>query len=174
VSGSNEIGSNQIDSNEHNAYLGAAMGRRGELWVIAQAVLLILFLAAPQLGPAWPQADVFRVIGWMFAIGGTLLFAGSALKLGRSFTPFPRPRPEARLVTTGVYRMVRHPIYLAALLVCLGLALATTSPLRLALTLVLFVFFDMKARREEGWLQERYPAYAAYKMRVKKLIPWIY
>jgi protein-S-isoprenylcysteine O-methyltransferase Ste14 len=32
----------------------------------------------------------------------------------------------------------------------------------------------MKARREESWLQEKYPEYAAYKSRVKKLIPWVY
>jgi protein-S-isoprenylcysteine O-methyltransferase Ste14 len=69
---------------------------------------------------------------------------------------------------------VRHPIYFAVLLGCLGLALASQSPLRLLLTLALLVFFDRKARREEIWLQEQYPEYASYKIRVKKLIPWIY
>jgi protein-S-isoprenylcysteine O-methyltransferase Ste14 len=150
------------------------MGRRGESWVIAQAVLLVLFIVVPGIGPAWPHADVFRLIGWTLAMAGIFLLAWSAFKLGRSLTPFPRPLPQGRLVITGAYRLVRHPIYLAVLTGCLGLALATGSPLRLLLALILFVFFDLKARREERWLQEKYPEYASYKTRVKKLIPWIY
>jgi protein-S-isoprenylcysteine O-methyltransferase Ste14 len=150
------------------------MGRRGESWVIVQAMLLILFIFVPGIGPAWPHADVFGYVGWTLAMAGVFLLAWSTLKLGRSFTPFPRPLPQGQLVTAGAYRMVRHPIYLAVLAACLGLALATGSPLRLLLVLVLFVFFDLKARREERWLQEKYPGYASYKTQVKKLIPWIY
>ena len=150
------------------------MGRRGEWWVIVQAALLTLFLVVPRIGPAWPNSDVFRFAGWGFAIIGTLLLTWSALNLGRSFTPFPRPVPQGQLVTTGAYRFVRHPIYFAVLIGCLGVALATTSPLRLVLTLALLIFFDQKARQEESWLQEQYPQYAAYKKRVKKLVPWIY
>jgi protein-S-isoprenylcysteine O-methyltransferase Ste14 len=150
------------------------MGRRGESWVIVQAALLTLFLIAPRIGSVWPNPEMFRFVGWIFAICGILLLTWSALNLGRSLTPFPRPLPEGRLVTTGAYRFVRHPIYFAVLIVCLGLALATWSPLRLILTLALLVFFDLKARREEIWLQEQYPEYASYKTRVKKLIPWIY
>lgn len=150
------------------------MGRRGEAWVMAQAVLLLLFAFMPQIGPPWPSSDIFRFVGWIFVVIGSLLLVWSARNLGHSLTPFPRPLPDGELVTTGTYRLVRHPIYFAVLIAAMGLSLATESWLRLACTGVLFVFFDMKARREELWLQEKYPAYAAYKSRVKKLIPWIY
>jgi protein-S-isoprenylcysteine O-methyltransferase Ste14 len=49
--------------------------------------------------------------------------------------------------------------------------LATTIPLRLALALL--IFFDLKARREESWLEQPYPEYASYQKRVKKLVPWL-
>lgn len=150
------------------------MGRRGEVWVVVQAVLLGLFLVVPGVGPPWPNPAVFQSIGWVFALSGILLLTWSTLNLGRSFTPFPRPVPKGQLVTTGAYRFVRHPIYFAVLIGCIGLALITLSPLRLMLALAIFVFFDLKARREEIWLQEQYPEYATYKKRVKKLIPWIY
>ena len=150
------------------------MGQRGEAWVIAQSALFILFAVAPQIGPSWPSADVFRLPGWALVAAGILLLARSAIDLGRSLTPFPRPLPDGRLVTTGAYRLVRHPIYSGVIISALGLSLVTISPVRLALTIVLFAFFDMKARREERWLQEQYPEYAAYKSHVKKLIPWLY
>lgn len=150
------------------------MGNRGESWVAAQAVLLLAFLLAPVIGPAWPHPGIFRLAGAILTAGGLLLLAWSALNLGRSLTPFPRPLAQGRLVTGGAYRFVRHPIYFAVLLACFGFALATWSPLRLALCAALFLFFDRKARREEAWLLERYPEYASYRQRVRKLIPWIY
>lgn len=150
------------------------MGRRGESWVLVQAILLLLLLVVPRVGPEWPHPDLFRLIGAVLAVAGMLLLAWSAVNLGRSLTPFPRPLPQGKLVTGGAYRFVRHPIYFAVLAVCVGLGLATWSPLRLALAAALLVFFDLKARREEIWLQERYPEYASYRQRVKKLVPWIY
>lgn len=150
------------------------MGKRGESWVAVQAVLLLLLFAAPQVGPAWPYPALFEAGGWICIAVGTAVLAWSAWNLGRSLTPFPRPVPEGKLVTTGAYRFVRHPIYFGVLVAALGLSLLTTNPLRLLLTAVLFVFFDRKARREEQWLVETYPDYPAYRARVKKLIPWIY
>lgn len=150
------------------------MAPRGVLWVIVQAVLLALFLVVPRIGPAWPIPGVFQLVGWVLAGSGVVFMAWSALNLGRALTPFPRPRAQGRLVTSGAYRIVRHPIYFGLLLACTGFAMATLSPLRLILIPALFIFFNLKAHREEIWLQQLYPAYASYRMHVKKLIPWIY
>lgn len=150
------------------------MGQRGEIWVLIQAILLVLLTVAPSVGPPWPQAGWIRGFGAVCLMIGILKLAWSAFSLGRSLTPFPRPLPNGRLVTSGAYRFVRHPMYFGVLLCALGYALITMNPLRLALTIVLFLFFDRKANREELWLQEQYPEYAAYRTHVKKLIPWIY
>jgi len=40
--------------------------------------------------------------------------------------------------------------------------------------LVALGFFDLKSRREERWLEERYPGYAAYRARTRRLIPGLY
>ncbi|HEY0847213.1 MAG TPA: isoprenylcysteine carboxylmethyltransferase family protein [Noviherbaspirillum sp.] len=150
------------------------MGQRGESWVAVQAVLLLAIIFAPATGAPWPGAPVFRTAGWAGIAVGAAILAWSAWNLGRSLTPFPRPVAEGQLVTRGAYRFVRHPIYFGVLLTALGFALLTMNPLRMALTVVLFVFFDRKARREEQWLMEKYPDYAAYRRRVRRLIPWIY
>ncbi len=70
--------------------------------------------------------------------------------------------PTAQLVTSGAYRLVRHPIYFGMLLAALGISLLILSPLRIALTLLLGVFFDRKATLDERWLLERYPDYPVY------------
>lgn len=105
--------------------------------------------------------------------GAGLALWGSA-HLGRNLTPFPRPVVGGRLVTNGAYGFARHPLYSGVILLALGFALFTTSPLRLALAGGLAVFLDAKSRREERWLLEVYPEYAAYRRRVKKFLPGIY
>ncbi len=150
------------------------MGKRGESWVIAQAILFIVFITVPRLGGPWPYPGTILFAGWICFTAGLLFMLWGALSLGRSLTPFPRPLRDGKLVTSGAYRLVRHPIYFGVLLIALGIAMVTASPLRLGLTLVLFFFFDRKARREERWLEEAYPGYAAYRTRVKRLIPWVY
>lgn len=150
------------------------MGQRGESWVLMQAILLALLVFAPGLGMRWPGTPLFPYIGWALVTAGLAFLIWSAASLGRSLTPFPRPLAGGRLVTGGAYRLVRHPIYSAVLLMALGFSLATMNEARLLLTLLLFIFFDRKSRVEEKWLEQQYPDYATYRQRTKRLIPGIY
>ncbi len=75
---------------------------------------------------------------------------------------------------TGVYAIVRHPIYSGGLVLAIGWAFRTQSWLTLGYVVLLFLFFDLKSRREEEWLTQRYPEYADYRKRVRKLIPFVY
>jgi protein-S-isoprenylcysteine O-methyltransferase Ste14 len=149
------------------------MGKRGEGWFLIQLALFALIVAAARLG-TWPLP------GWLVALGAALLAAGGVfgtlglLALGRNLSPFPKPIAGGQLVTTGVYGIVRHPIYTGLILGTLGWSLLMRAPAGLALFVALFVFFDLKSRREETWLLESYPDYRAYRARVKKLIPWVY
>jgi protein-S-isoprenylcysteine O-methyltransferase Ste14 len=152
-----------------------SLGPRGEGWVAIQFVVLWAVVATGLLGPAWDGSA--RLV--TSAIGAVLLGAGVALAvrgardLRRAFTPLPYPRPEAQLVQTGVYRLVRHPIYGGLVVTALGWGLVTASPATLGLAVVLLGFFELKSRREEIWLVERFPEYRAYRVRTRRLIPWI-
>ncbi len=126
------------------------MGKRGEVW-------------------SW-----LKWVGLAILAAGGLLGTWGMLALGRNLTPFPKPIEGGEMVTHGPYRFVRHPIYAGLIFGTLGWALFQGSLLGLGLVVVLFIFFDLKSRREERWLCEAYPGYEAYRGRVKKLVPWVY
>jgi protein-S-isoprenylcysteine O-methyltransferase Ste14 len=154
-------------------------GQRGEWYVVIQFLLFILIFLVPLVIPKlveWPEP--WDVIGLglgiiLLGLGGLLAMAG-VLSLGENLTAVPYPKEKATLVESGAYRYVRHPIYSGILVGSLGWGLLTNSLLALLFTLVLFLLFDVKSRREEQWLAEKYANYTAYQARVRKLIPLIY
>lgn len=154
-------------------------GPRGEWYVVAQTVLLALLLFGPRTFLGWPPwAYPFTALA---AVGsvillllGLFLAGGGMLALGANLTPLPCPKEQATLVETGLYRLVRHPIYSGVICLALGWALWVQGWLTIAYAILLFVFFDCKSRREERWLLEKFAGYAAYRQRVRKLIPFIY
>ncbi len=149
------------------------MGKRGEGWVAIQALILLAIFLAPLLDRV-PTLWELRLLGVLLIAVGAVVLALGALALGRNLTAFPKPVPDGQLVTTQIYAYVRHPLYSGLIAASLGWGLLAGSPLALGLALVLFLFFDLKSRREEIWLAQQYPEYPQYRTRVKKLIPWIY
>jgi protein-S-isoprenylcysteine O-methyltransferase Ste14 len=65
-------------------------------------------------------------------------------------------------------------MYTGVILTALGWALFRPSPIALVLVVGLAIFFDRKAAREEVWLADKYPGYAEYRKRTRKLIPYLY
>ena len=147
-------------------------GHRGEWYVALQAVFLALVAFGPR-GPAW-QLPALRGAGIALIATGALLALLATRRLGRNLTPLPHPKDDGTLVETGPYAWVRHPIYCGLILAAFGWALVVQDWLTLVYSALLFVFFDIKSRREEAWLSARFPAYADYRRRVRKLIPFIY
>lgn len=155
------------------------LGPRGEGWVAGQFVLLALvaITSLPYLGSIAPQTPVRWVLlslgGVEVLIGGLAIIRAFA-DLGRSLTPMPRPHAEAEMVERGIYRRIRHPIYAGLILAAVGWATFSGSPPAFAAAVALGLFMDAKARREEGWLSDRYPEYAGYRKRTKRFLPGVY
>lgn len=150
------------------------MGKRGEGWVIGQfiigaAILISTFFTRVEM--PW----FVQIIGSVLFVLGAMIAGMGLLHLGGNLTAFPKPKDgDHTLVTNGAYSFVRHPIYSGLVFAAFGWTLWWGTLLGIALSIVLFVWFDMKSRREEKWLVEKYPEYATYQARVKKLIPFVY
>lgn len=152
-----------------------SLGGRGEGWLAAQVALVGVIVPCEILGPRWPApaAPLLTAAGIVVAAMGILLFLGGGFSLGRSLTPLPKPKDDASLREGGAYALVRHPMYGGVLLAVAGWSLAA-SPLGLAATALGALFLELKSRREETWLVERYPGYDAYRRRVRwKFVPGI-
>lgn len=157
----------------------AKRGERGELLVMLQFVLMGLFVLTPIASPF--NQDVFAATyEWRWAalialcaiaVGFTLF---GMLHIRENLTPLPYPVEDNQLVESGVYSIVRHPLYSSLLFAALGWVVFNLSWSHALVLAVGFVFFDHKASKEERWLTERHPQYEAYRMRVRKFIPWIY
>lgn len=152
------------------------LGPRGEGWFLIQVVLLGGVAVAGALGPAW--SGTARTIGLglgvvLVGLGGLLAVRGS-LDLRRNLTPFPKPADDARLVESGAYRLVRHPIYGGLILGAVGWGLTSASIPALVGAVALALFLRLKSGREEAWLADRFEAYDGYRARTRRFVPWLY
>lgn len=162
----------------HMTYPPWWKGSRGEWYLVLQVALFALLLFGPRTLPGqtatapWPRFVLLA--GAVLFLAGFVLAACGAVNLGKNLSPLPRPREHATLVVSGVYRIVRHPIYGGAILMALGWGVWLESWAVIGYALLILVFFDVKSRREEFWLAEKFPEYAAYRRQVRKLIPFVW
>jgi protein-S-isoprenylcysteine O-methyltransferase Ste14 len=124
--------------------------------------------------PISAEPGLLRAVGTVLFVLALVLTMVSRRQLGKSWVDLEEARilPEHRLVSHGVYRYVRHPIYTADLLLFVGLQLALNSWLVLGALVLLPVLF-WRTSREERQLADAFPGYAEYRKRTKRFVPFV-
>jgi protein-S-isoprenylcysteine O-methyltransferase Ste14 len=139
--------------------------------VAAQFILIVLLVATTQpLATPLANAAAFALVALATFVG---IGALAANRPG-NFNIRPELKTDARLITDGIYQWIRHPMYLAVLLAMLAAVVADPRLWRVAAWVGLLLVLLAKARREESLLQQRFPEYAAYSARTRKLVPYVY
>jgi protein-S-isoprenylcysteine O-methyltransferase Ste14 len=153
---------------------------RANRWVIAAfgviGVLAAYLPAYTDRNDFWTiDGDAVRWLGVvLFAAGGALRL-WPVFVLGHRFSGLVAIQPGHRLVTKGVYGVIRHPSYLGLLISALGWALAFRSGVGVLLTALLIPPLVARIGAEERLLRTQFGGeYDAYSSRTSRLIPGIY
>jgi protein-S-isoprenylcysteine O-methyltransferase Ste14 len=134
--------------------------------------LLAFFGAFLPLGMA--SSGVDGVGSALVAVSGALVITGTTLAivvlchLGRAFSVLPEART---LVTTGPYRLVRHPLYVCEAIATMGMVLVNPTPFCLALYVLHLCLQLIRTAYEEKVLRSAFPEYGQYRQRVPRFIP---
>ena len=106
---------------------------------------------------------------FMFFGLATLVFAFIALRPSLRVSPIPRK--DAPLIVLGIYKYVRHPMYLALLSIGLALAVNASNVIGWFLYLALIIVLNIKASFEDSLLRELHPEAVHYQMHTSKILP---
>jgi len=129
-----------------------------------------VILVATFLTPAL-ESEAVQVSALCLIFVGTVSSIFCLYWLGRSFSIMATAR---RLVTTGPYSIVRHPLYVCEALFVLGVIVSHLSALMLALGALQFLLQYRRARNEEAILRQTFPEYDEYALRVPMLVPRLF
>ena len=138
---------------------------------------LVFFLVYPPLirWASIPLADAVRWGGVFLIMASGVLLSWTQVCLGSNFSPMLRIRDEQRLVTDGIYRFMRHPMYTAICLLSIGMFLVTANWLvGVSWILCTALVMIMRTPIEERILLETFgPDYQRYMRRVPRYFPRI-
>ena len=125
-------------------------------------VLLVPFLSRHESSPA------LEILSILLLLSGSILSLMVLLYLGRSFSILPEAR---RLVVTGPYRFVRHPLYATEMICMLGLVVQFMLWPAVIVFLLQSMFQLERMRIEEQLLSRIFPEYEIYANNTARLIP---
>ncbi len=143
-------------------------------WTRCQYFLMASVGILGYLGAGSPTSRISTIIGIILILIGAIAGIAGVAVLGKNRKSSPEPHPQSQLVTTGIYSVVRHPLYLSLISLGIGYSFLWLSVAALMATFVLALFLDKKARLEEKLLSERFPQYSEYMKQTKRFIPFIY
>jgi protein-S-isoprenylcysteine O-methyltransferase Ste14 len=145
---------------------------KGNLLVLGQFVLLGLLILVPSSGLNTGVFSYFlSAVAILSLLAGFVIFGLSALALGKSLTAHPIPGKNAVLVTDGLYKFVKHPIYSGLILAGFGLVITGGFFPHTLFFVALVFLLNYKASFEEALLAKTYAGYADYSKKTGRFVP---
>jgi len=120
-----------------------------------------------------PQKQIMEVSPFSYLVGFLIIIIAFVIlivaikDLGTNLSPFPRPTNNSKLVTTGIYRFTRHPMYYSLIVISFGVFITKLSIYYLFLSISLGLIIKLKIVLEEQYLKNKFKNYLLYKNEVK-------
>ncbi|WP_175998018.1 methyltransferase family protein [Burkholderia stabilis] len=146
------------------------------IWTVTVSANTIAAIVAVLTNVPIVSAPGFRYVGIAIMVLGLALRIASIVSLGRMFTYNVAIRDGHQLVTSGLYRFVRHPSYSGLLIIFIGYGLGLNNWLSLVIAFMP-VFWAIMRRTavEESVLEDQFgDVYREYKKRIARFVPWIF
>lgn len=142
--------------------------------VLIQFVLFAVIGASAVLIPTEKDA-IQWALGGIGAVGGAIIGLLAITEHGRvnkgGPNVVPTPNQNADLITSGLYKRIRHPIYTGVLLVAFGITIWHGHVITMVATIFLVGLLTYKSLYEEEMLMEQYPDYGQYRRRTGRFFP---
>jgi protein-S-isoprenylcysteine O-methyltransferase Ste14 len=133
------------------------------IWNLIKYPNAILELSAP------------RIVGYGLIFSGFVIMIAGQLTLSRNYSGTVVIKKDHKLITSGLYRYTRNPIYLGGIFVLIGIAVYTPSLFGLITSFFIIPIALIRINLEEKLLKEQFNEdYSKYMEKTKRLIPFIY
>lgn len=147
------------------------LGVKDFAYVTIQFILLIVFFVDVELF----EIEILEFDFWLyFALFGFLIIAIAVLQLNTSLSPFPSPKSHTKLVKTGLFKFIRHPIYTGILISIFSISFWLGSGYRLLVCLSILILFYFKSKYEEEKLAEQFTEYKTYQSKTGRFLPRLF
>ena len=111
--------------------------------------------------------SILSFLGFIIILIASIIMFLAIKDLGSNLSPFPRPIAKGKLITSGIYSLIRHPMYYSLILISFGIFIIKFSIYYLFLTISLALVIKLKIILEEQYLKNKYKNYFLYKNKVK-------
>lgn len=153
---------------------------KSRLFVFGQFALLALLIFWPDDHVGWGFLDfLFEIIAVLFFFAGAIVVYLAIRELFKNSLPalsgstkdkvlqalrviWPEPSKEAKLVTTGVFKTMRHPIYAGLIWIGYSIGIGSGPWPHLFFAIGLHVLLHFKSLLEEKFLNKKFKAYKGY------------
>jgi protein-S-isoprenylcysteine O-methyltransferase Ste14 len=144
--------------------------------LLARALVTIQFgllfaLGALAIAHAGASKHEYLVAELSSIVLGAIIIASAGYSLRPSLRISPIPKPDSPLIDSGIYKRVRHPMYLGVILIGFGLSGFSDSLFAWLLEIALIANLSIKARFEDALLLELHPESLHYQMHVSRILP---
>jgi len=153
----------------------SGIGRYGHYILITIAAIVMNVIIYPLAVKLFSFSSYIDILSIIFSILGLIITIMARRTLAKNWSSSVTFKKDHELISHGIYKYMRHPIYTGILLMLIGTILAIETVGAVAGFIIIFITFWFKLRQEEDLLTKHFSKeYPAYKKRVKALIPFIF
>ncbi|KAA0449553.1 MAG: isoprenylcysteine carboxylmethyltransferase family protein [Candidatus Thioglobus sp.] len=118
--------------------------------------------------------DALDALEWVLILAAMVIGLSAIInmRLG-NINILPTLKHNHQLVTSGIYRWIRHPMYSSVLLMCLALTLTNSHQIAQLVMIVLLLDLALKSNLEEKLLAQNFKEYSSYKSKTGRFIPFL-